>query len=304
MLARTARGRHAARTSTPRSGCRSPCSGARRAPRCSCSRWRCAAPGQIAELAAIAEPDVGVIVNVGPVHLELLGTIEAIAAAKAELIAGLRPGGTAVVPAGEPLLDAHLRDDVDDVTFGQGGDVDGAPGRPASSPFTQRPPAPQRAGRAGRAPRARRGRADGPSTSRCRAAAASGSSSPGRGGRRRRLLQRQPDVDARRPRRPRRVRARPARRGARRHARARARRGRASTRRSAPTRASAASTCSSRSGRWPRMADGYGERARAARRAAAAAALVRGLLQPGDTVLVKASRGVGLEVVAEALEGA
>ncbi|NLT06356.1 MAG: hypothetical protein GXY03_08595, partial [Solirubrobacterales bacterium] len=32
--------------------------------------------GQIAELAAIAEPDVGVIVNVGPVHLELLGTVE------------------------------------------------------------------------------------------------------------------------------------------------------------------------------------------------------------------------------------
>ena len=62
--------------------------------------------GQIAELAAIAEPDVGVIVNVGPVHLELLGSIEAIAATKAELIAALQPGGTAVVPADEPLLDA------------------------------------------------------------------------------------------------------------------------------------------------------------------------------------------------------
>src|SRR3954471_5425853 len=36
--------------------------------------------GQIAELARIAEPDVGVIVNIGPVHLELLGTIEAISA--------------------------------------------------------------------------------------------------------------------------------------------------------------------------------------------------------------------------------
>jgi UDP-N-acetylmuramoyl-tripeptide--D-alanyl-D-alanine ligase len=80
--------------------------------------------GQIAELADIAEPDVGVIVNVGPVHLELLGSIEAIAAAKAELIAGLRPGATAIVPAGEPLLEPHRRDDVTWVTFGPGGDVE------------------------------------------------------------------------------------------------------------------------------------------------------------------------------------
>jgi UDP-N-acetylmuramoyl-tripeptide--D-alanyl-D-alanine ligase len=80
-------------------------------------------PGQIAELTAIAEPDVGVIVNVGPVHLELLGSLEAVAAAKAELIAGLAPGTTAVLPADEPLLDAHRREDVETVTFGDGGDV-------------------------------------------------------------------------------------------------------------------------------------------------------------------------------------
>jgi UDP-N-acetylmuramoyl-tripeptide--D-alanyl-D-alanine ligase len=80
-------------------------------------------PGQIAELAAIAAPDVAVIVSVGPVHLELLGTIEAVAAAKAELIAGLAPGGTAVVPAGERLLDLHLRGDVETLTFGPGGEV-------------------------------------------------------------------------------------------------------------------------------------------------------------------------------------
>jgi UDP-N-acetylmuramoyl-tripeptide--D-alanyl-D-alanine ligase len=79
--------------------------------------------GQIAELAQIAEPDVGVIVNIGPVHLELLGSLHAIAAAKAELIAGLRPGGTAIVPADEPLLDPHHRHDVDWVTFGPGGEV-------------------------------------------------------------------------------------------------------------------------------------------------------------------------------------
>jgi UDP-N-acetylmuramoyl-tripeptide--D-alanyl-D-alanine ligase len=60
--------------------------------------------GQIAELAAVAEPDVGVITNVHPVHLELLGTVECIAEAKAELIGGLRPGGTAVVPLECDLL--------------------------------------------------------------------------------------------------------------------------------------------------------------------------------------------------------
>ena len=83
-------------------------------------------PGQIAELAAIAEPDVGVVVNVGPVHLELLGSVEAIAAAKAELLVALREGGTAVVPAGEQLLAPwreRLAPGVEWVTFGEGGDV-------------------------------------------------------------------------------------------------------------------------------------------------------------------------------------
>jgi len=79
--------------------------------------------GQIAELTAIAEPDVGVIVNVGPVHLELLETVERVAAAKAELIRDLRPGAAAVVPVNEPLLEAHRRDDLETTTFGPGGDV-------------------------------------------------------------------------------------------------------------------------------------------------------------------------------------
>jgi UDP-N-acetylmuramoyl-tripeptide--D-alanyl-D-alanine ligase len=83
--------------------------------------------GQIADLAAIAEPDVAVIVNIGPVHLELLGSIEAIAATKAELIAALEPGGTAVIPAGEPLLEPHRRADLRTVTFGPGGDVSDLP---------------------------------------------------------------------------------------------------------------------------------------------------------------------------------
>jgi UDP-N-acetylmuramoyl-tripeptide--D-alanyl-D-alanine ligase len=80
--------------------------------------------GQIAELCAIARPDVGVITTVGPVHLELLGTVERVAQAKAELIGALPPGGTAVVPAGERHLDPYLqRDDIEIVRFGDGGDV-------------------------------------------------------------------------------------------------------------------------------------------------------------------------------------
>ena len=80
--------------------------------------------GQIAELVEIAEPDVGVIVNVGPVHLELLGTLEAIAAAKAELIVGLAPGRAVVVPEDEPLLEPHRRADLITITFGEGGEVE------------------------------------------------------------------------------------------------------------------------------------------------------------------------------------
>ncbi|HVA19992.1 MAG TPA: UDP-N-acetylmuramoyl-tripeptide--D-alanyl-D-alanine ligase [Solirubrobacteraceae bacterium] len=87
-------------------------------------------PGQIAELVRIAEPDAGVIVNVGPVHLELLGSLEAIAAAKGELIAGMAPGATVVVPANEPLLEPHRRIDVNTVTFGEGGDVELVERRP------------------------------------------------------------------------------------------------------------------------------------------------------------------------------
>ena len=96
--------------------------------------------GQIAELAEIAEPDVAVIVSIGPVHLELMGSIEAIAAAKAELIAGLPPGGTAVIPAGEALLQPHLRNDVTIVTFGPDGDVrlQSADGEPTGDPESHR----------------------------------------------------------------------------------------------------------------------------------------------------------------------
>jgi UDP-N-acetylmuramoyl-tripeptide--D-alanyl-D-alanine ligase len=69
--------------------------------------------GQIAWLASIAKPDVAVITNVGPVHLELVETVENVARAKAELIDALPAGGVAVVPE-EPLLEPYLtRDDIE-----------------------------------------------------------------------------------------------------------------------------------------------------------------------------------------------
>ncbi|MCW2989277.1 MAG: UDP-N-acetylmuramoyl-tripeptide--D-alanyl-D-alanine ligase [Solirubrobacterales bacterium] len=80
--------------------------------------------GQIAELGVIAEPDVAVITNVGPVHVELLGSVEAIAAAKAEILAALPPGGTAVVPAEAGELEAHLGAADRLLRFGPGGDVE------------------------------------------------------------------------------------------------------------------------------------------------------------------------------------
>ena len=68
--------------------------------------------GQIAELCEIARPDVAVITAIGPVHLELVGSVEGVARSKAELVAALPEGGIAVVPRSDEL-DPHLRDDVE-----------------------------------------------------------------------------------------------------------------------------------------------------------------------------------------------
>ncbi|HUP32142.1 MAG TPA: UDP-N-acetylmuramoyl-tripeptide--D-alanyl-D-alanine ligase [Gaiellaceae bacterium] len=68
--------------------------------------------GQIAELCEIARPDAGVITAVGPVHLELVGSVEAVARSKSELVAALPAGGVAVVPE-SPYLDPYVRDDLD-----------------------------------------------------------------------------------------------------------------------------------------------------------------------------------------------
>jgi len=65
--------------------------------------------GQIADLCRISRPHVGVVVNVGPVHLELVGSLEGVMRAKGELVAALPPGGTAIVPPEFPVE----RDDVE-----------------------------------------------------------------------------------------------------------------------------------------------------------------------------------------------
>jgi UDP-N-acetylmuramoyl-tripeptide--D-alanyl-D-alanine ligase len=260
-------------------------------------------PGQIAELTAIAEPDVGVIVNVGPVHLELLGSLEAIAAAKAELLAGLRPGASAVVPADEPLLDAHLRDDLEIVTFGAGGDV-GDLGD-LELPFTAahmrlnalaalaaaRALGAQPRGRLEVALSAMRGQRielPGPilviddcynaNPMSMRAALDDLVASASGAGRRVAvlgdMLELGPDED-------------------RFHAQI-----------GAHAASSGVDVLVTVGPRAAGMAEAFGGEVHAARDAAEAAALTRGLLRPGDTVLVKGSRGVGLEVVARGLQAA
>ncbi|MDQ3818318.1 MAG: Mur ligase family protein, partial [Acidobacteriota bacterium] len=59
---------------------------------------------EIQRLCKITPPDVGVELLVAPVHLEHLGTIENIAAAKAELIEGMKPEGTAVLNADDKFV--------------------------------------------------------------------------------------------------------------------------------------------------------------------------------------------------------
>jgi UDP-N-acetylmuramoyl-tripeptide--D-alanyl-D-alanine ligase len=69
--------------------------------------------GEIAALSEIARPDVGVITNIGPVHLERLGTIERVAQAKAELLHALPPGGIGVIPEEAPELEPFLPEGLD-----------------------------------------------------------------------------------------------------------------------------------------------------------------------------------------------
>jgi len=69
--------------------------------------------GQVAELCAIVRPDLAVVTHIGPEHLELVGSVERVAEANAEAIAALPSGGVAVVPAESPELEHFLvREDI------------------------------------------------------------------------------------------------------------------------------------------------------------------------------------------------
>jgi len=104
--------------------------------------------GQVAELCAVARPQVAVVSHIGPEHLELVESVERVAEANAEAIAALPAGGTAVVPARSPELEPFLRrDDVqlrrfdpEDVELANGGArfrIDGETVE-LELPFTQR----------------------------------------------------------------------------------------------------------------------------------------------------------------------
>ena len=61
-------------------------------------------PGEIARYTEIAQPEVGMVINVGPAHIGNLGSMEAIAQAKGELFKGLPSSGVSVVNANDPWV--------------------------------------------------------------------------------------------------------------------------------------------------------------------------------------------------------
>ena len=75
--------------------------------------------GQIAELCAITRPTLGVITAIGPVHLEFVESVAGVARAKAELLEALPRGSKAVVPAGVAELEPYLRADLEILRVGE-----------------------------------------------------------------------------------------------------------------------------------------------------------------------------------------
>jgi len=79
--------------------------------------------GEIRALTALARPHVAVVTTIASAHIENLGSMEAIADAKAEIFEGLEPGGTAIIPFDSPYRDrlraAAERHAARIITFGQ-----------------------------------------------------------------------------------------------------------------------------------------------------------------------------------------
>ena len=75
--------------------------------------------GQIRELCEIARPTLGAITAIGPVHLEFVESVAGVAKAKAELLDALPSGATAVIPAGVDELEPHLRGDLKIIRVGE-----------------------------------------------------------------------------------------------------------------------------------------------------------------------------------------
>ena len=82
------------------------------------------APGEIAQLASLAEPDLAVVTSIGRAHLEGLGSVEAIAREKASLLTFLRPKGMAILNADAPALRMHFKLAQHRVLFGEAPDAD------------------------------------------------------------------------------------------------------------------------------------------------------------------------------------
>jgi UDP-N-acetylmuramoyl-tripeptide--D-alanyl-D-alanine ligase len=75
--------------------------------------------GQIRELCEITRPTLGAVTAIGPVHLEFVGSVAGVAKAKAELLEVLPQGATAVVPAGVAELEPFLRSDLNVLRVGE-----------------------------------------------------------------------------------------------------------------------------------------------------------------------------------------
>lgn len=82
--------------------------------------------GEIKRLTEIAPPKVAIVGNVGTAHIEFFGSSQAIAEAKAEIVDGLQAGGTAILNADDPRVNAmrERRSDIAILTFGIEADAD------------------------------------------------------------------------------------------------------------------------------------------------------------------------------------